>query len=140
MKAIPLNARGDITDTDKILWSYDQDTPYVPSPLLYGDRIYFIKNNSAILSSVDVKTGKPAIGATRLSDLGGTIYASPTGAANRVYIASREGRVLVLEHADTLKVLALNELDDTFDASPAMVGNQLFLRGRGILYCIENSQ
>jgi outer membrane protein assembly factor BamB len=140
LKAIPLNARGDITDTDKILWSYDQDTPYVPSPLLYGDRIYFIKNNSAILSSVDVKTGKPAIGATRLSDLGGTIYASPTGAANRVYIASREGRVLVLEHADTLKVLALNELDDTFDASPAMVGNQLFLRGRGILYCIENSQ
>src|SRR5262249_41130631 len=31
--AIPLDATGDITDTDKVLWTHGKGTPYVPSPL-----------------------------------------------------------------------------------------------------------
>jgi hypothetical protein len=33
-------------------------------------------------------------------------------------------------------VLAENTLDDGFDASPALVDNQIFLRGYKFLYCI----
>ncbi len=65
------------------------------------------------------------------------IYASPVGAAERIYIAGRDGVVMVLKHGRQLEVLATNTLDDGFDASPAIVGKQLFLRGKKNLYCLE---
>jgi hypothetical protein len=37
-------------------------------------------------------------------------------------------------------VLAKNRLDDGFDASPALVGNELFLRGREFLYCLGEAK
>lgn len=137
LKAIPLDAKGDITGTDQVKWAYDQDTPYVPSPLLYDDRLYFLKTNSAILTIVDSKTGEAVVSASRLPDLGGTVYASPAGAGGKVYIVNREGSTLVMEHGDSINKIALNQLNDTIDASPAFVGNYLYLRGRDSLYCIE---
>ncbi len=135
--AIPLSARGDITDSKQIVWSRNKDTPYVPSALLYGERLYFTKHTSAIMTCLNAKTGKPIIESTRLPDLRGTLYASPVGAANRIYFMNRDGKTLVIENGDTVKKLAINELDDTFDASPVMIGKQILLRGRKYLYCIE---
>jgi hypothetical protein len=43
----------------------------------------------------------------------------------------------VLKQSDKLEVLATNPLDDPVDASPVVVGKQLFLRGAKYLYCIE---
>jgi hypothetical protein len=42
----------------------------------------------------------------------------------------------VLRQSDTFEVLATNHLDDEFDASPAAVGKELFLRGEKFLYCL----
>jgi len=69
-----------------------------------------------------------------------TLYASIVGAAGRVYVASREGTTVVLEHGKTLKVLATNKLDEGIDASPVIVGKALFLRGSKHLYCIAEEQ
>ena len=55
----------------------------------------------------------------------------------RIYFTDRDGTTLVLKDAETLEVLATNKLDDPIDASPAVVGKQLFLRGLKYLYCIE---
>jgi outer membrane protein assembly factor BamB len=134
--ALPLDATGDITGSDTILWHVKRGTPYVPSPLLIGDRLYFTQGNKAILTSLDIKTGKPVIDRQRLSGLG-TLYASPVAAGERIYIADRDGTTLVLKQGDKLEILAINKLDDPIDASPAVVGKQLFLRGRKYLYCIE---
>ncbi len=129
-------AKGEITGTEAVVWSLGRDTPYTPSPLLYGNTLYFLKRNNGILSAFDAPTGKPLFGPERLTEVP-NIYASPVGAAGRVYIAGREGTVLVLEHGPALKVLASNELDDSFDASPAIVGNEIYLRGRKYLYRIS---
>lgn len=133
--AIPLDSQGDITDTDKIAWHRNSGTPYVPSPLLYGNRLWFTKSRNAIVSCVDATTGEPLIDQKRLQGMD-SLYASPVGAAGRIYIASREGTTAVLRDADELEVLATNQLDDTFDASPAVVGDELYLRGQNTLYCI----
>jgi outer membrane protein assembly factor BamB len=134
--AISLDAKGDVTGTDKVLWKYEKATPYVPSPLLLGDRLYFVQLNSALLTSLDVKTGKPAIDRERLPGLT-ELYASPAAAAGRIYITDRDGTTLVLKAGDALEVLATNRLGDPIDASPVIVGKQLFLRGEKYLYCIE---
>ncbi len=133
--AIRLGRTGNLTGTDAIAWSYKKNTPYVPSPLLYEGRLYFFKVNDSILTCCNAKTGQVLIDAQPIEALKG-VYASPVGAAGRVYMAGRNGAVVVLKSADTLEVLATNRLDDRFDASPAAVGKELFLRGKTSLYCL----
>ncbi len=128
-------ARGDVTGTRQVAWTRTRGTPYVPSPLLYGDSLYFLSHYQGILTRVTAKTGEDRPGAFRLDGIR-NVYASPVGAADRVYITDRDGTTLVIRHADEPKPLALNRLNDRFNASAAVVGRELLLRGERYLYCI----
>jgi outer membrane protein assembly factor BamB len=90
-------AQGDITNTRQVAWNRFRGTPYVPSPLLYGDSLYFLTHYQGILSRVDAKTGEDRPGAMRLDGIG-DVYASPVAAANRIYVTDLEGTTLVLSH------------------------------------------
>jgi len=139
LQAISLeHARGDIGGTDALLWEHGRDTPYVPSPLLYGDTLYFLKSNNGILSAFDVTTGRPHFGPVRLEGIS-EVYASPVGVAGHVYILGRDGNALVLAAGPELRVLAQNSLDDGFDASPAIAGDEIYLRGYRYLYRISEN-
>ena len=132
-------AQGEITESDAIVWQYDRDTPYTPSPLLYGDSLYFLKRNNGFLTNLDAGTGRLHYGPVRLEDVS-NVYASPVGAANRVYVVGREGATVVIEHGRQFKVLAVNRLDDGFDASPAIVDHEIYLRGKRSLYRISTEE
>jgi hypothetical protein len=86
-----------------------------------------------MLSCYDFKTGKPHYTQQRLEGLG-NIYASPVGAKGRVYVLDRDGRTIVFRHGKTFELLAENKLDDTFDATPVIVGKEILLRGHKYLY------
>jgi outer membrane protein assembly factor BamB len=133
--AVSLDARGEVKD-NAVQWRLSRGTPYVPSPLLLGDRLYFTQANQAFLTILDIATGKPVLDAERLPGVK-SFYASPAAAAGRIYLVDRDGTTLVLKQSDKLEVLATNRLDDAIDASPAIAGKQLFLRGHRYLYCIE---
>jgi hypothetical protein len=133
--AIRLGRTGDLSGTDAILWRVDRGTPYVPSPLLSGDRLYFFASNNAILSCFDIRTGKPHYSGQRVEELQSS-YASPIAAAGRVYLVGRFGATVVIKDSEKYEVLATNTMNESFDGSPVAVGNQLFLRGRENLYCI----
>lgn len=133
--AIRLGRSGELTGTDAVAWSRNKSTPYVPSPLLYGDLLYYYAGNNAMLSIVDARSGQVHVDAERLEGLFG-FYASPVAAADRLYLVARDGGAWVLRHGPKLEVLARNKLDDGFDASPALAGRELFLRGRRSLYCL----
>jgi outer membrane protein assembly factor BamB len=136
--AIRLGRSGDLTDTDAVAWRVDRGTPYAPSPLLYDGRLYFFSGNNAQLSCLDALSGKPDFEVERLAGISG-MYASPVGAAGRIYVAGRDGKCAVLKAGPKLEILAFNALDDKFDASPAVAGKELFLRGHQNLYCIAAS-
>jgi outer membrane protein assembly factor BamB len=129
-------AKGDITGTDQIAWKHDRGTPYVPSPLLSDKRLYFFSGNNGTLSCFDAITGKPHYEQERIGDLLGGVYASPTAANGVVYLVGRDGKTVVIKDADKVEQVASNKLDDRFDASAAIVGNEIFLRGHEHLYCI----
>lgn len=135
LQAIKLGRTGDLTGTDAIAWEVDRGTPYVSSPLLYEDKIYVTTSLQATLSSYKAETGEPVFTRQRIAGLK-QIYASPVGAAGRIYIADREGTVAVIKLSDTYEVLATNKLDDGFDASPVIVGDTLYLKGNEYLYSI----
>ena len=139
LMAIPLNAKGDITGSDKILWTKRRGTPYVPSPILYDGLLYFTQSNQALLSCVNAKSGKTYIDRTRLKGLT-NIYASPVGADDRIYLNDRSGVTLVLKRSRELNVIAKNELGEQIVSSSALAGNQLLIRGRRFLYCISEKK
>lgn len=136
MLAIRLDgAKGDITDTDRVAWKLNRMTPYVSSPLLYDGTLYFLRHNQNILSRLEATTGRPRGEPIRIEGIR-EIFASPVGAAGRIYITGRDGVTVVLRHDNENALLALNHLDDVFSASPALAGRELYLRGERFLYCL----
>ena len=85
-------AEGDITGTDKVVWKRRRRTPYVPSPLLFGEWLYFLNHYHGVLTRVRAKTGEEPFGPFRLPDVF-NIYASPVGAADRVYVTDRDAAI-----------------------------------------------
>ncbi len=129
------DASGNIKGSNALVWEYNQDTPYVPSPLLYDNNLYFFKVNGGILTNLNATSGEPHFSRQRLDHIK-NVYASPVGANGHVYLTGREGFTMVLKNGPEFNVVAANELDDSFDASAAIVGDAIFLRGHRNLYCI----
>ncbi len=135
LQAIELGRTGDLSGTDAVKWQVNEGTPYVPSPLLYKDKIYVNSVNRSIISCYEARTGKPNFVQQQLDGMG-DMYASPVGVADKVYFVDRNGTAVVIKYSDKLEVLATNKLDDGFDASPVVVGDEMYLKGRENFYCI----
>jgi outer membrane protein assembly factor BamB len=136
MLAIRLDAaRGDVTAAEAVVWTLGRDTPYVSSPILYDGSLCFLKHLQNVLTCVDARSGGILHGPRRIPGSQG-VFASPVGAAGRIYVTSRDGTTAVLQHGGLFALLATNTLDDSFAASPAIAGDALFLRGERHLYCL----
>ena len=117
-----------------VLWTERGLAPHVPSLLAYERMVYALKQNSGILAVIDATTGESKYGPERLSAVS-DVYASPIAAGGRVYIAGRDGTVEVLSAWPQIATLAVNTLDERVDATPAVAGNELYLRSYEHLYC-----
>ena len=123
--AVKPDAQGRVSDAG-VLWRFKKGLPYVGSPLLYRGRFYQVKDGG-MLTCLDPKTGQALYQEERLGPIG-PYYASLLGAAGRIYVTSQRGTVVVVRAGDTLEILARNELGETAQASPAAVGDTLFVR------------
>ena len=133
--AIRLGRRGDLTGTGGIAWSTDRGAPYTPSPVIHDGRLYVVTDNGMV-SCFDAATGKPHYQQARLPKPY-NFKASPVGAAGRLYLATEDEDVVVLRMGDTFEVLATNALaDQSFIASPVIVGGDIYLRSRTHLFRI----
>ncbi len=129
-------AVGDITAKDNVVWRRQRSTPYVPSPLLVGEWLYFLNHYQGFLAKVRAQTGEEPWRPTRLPGMR-AIYSSPVAAGKRLYVTDREGATIVLSHDDGApRLLARNVLADSFSASAAIVGEALYLRGERFVYCL----
>ncbi len=137
MVAIRLaGAKGDLSNTTNVAWRLNRLTPYVSSPLLYDDTLYHVRHNQNILVRLNPATGEFRGEPLRLEGIRDFIFSSPVGAAGRIYITARDGTTVVLRHDAENTTLAVNHLDDSFSASAALAGRELFLRGENFLYCL----
>jgi outer membrane protein assembly factor BamB len=100
------------------------------------DLLYFLKDERGQLTCLDAKTGKEHYFLKRLRGTG-YVLASPVGTGKQIYIVGMKGKTYVIRHGPQFEVLAENDLDDQFAASPAIVNDCLYLRGMKYLYCIS---
>lgn len=131
LKAVKPEGKGDITAT-AVVWEFARSVPNKPSILLVEDLIFMV-NDSGIASCLEAKTGA----LVWQSRIGGTFSSSPLSAQGRVYLFDEDGKTTVIEAGRQFKVLAENQLDNGFMATPAVIGDALILRTSSDLYRIE---
>jgi outer membrane protein assembly factor BamB len=120
------------TDAPRREWDNRKDFPYVPSPVVRGEHIYFV-NDAGFAGCYHAATGK-RIWFERLADTG--FHASPLVIDGKVYATSTAGDVYVFVAEPTFKLLARNELGETVRATGAVAEGRLYIRGDRHLVCI----
>jgi len=128
----PGNARGRL-EPDKVRWRLQKNIPYIPAPLLYQG-VYYMVKTGGIITSLDPATGR-ILKIGRSSGALGEYYASPVAADGKVFLASTEGKISVLKAGAQWEVLAVNDVADEVNATPALSDGRLYVRTRGALYC-----
>ena len=135
--AIKPGGRGDISLTH-VAWKFNRGLPYVPSPLFYDGRLYMVRDGG-MLSSFDAKTGNPYYTQERL-DADGSYYSSPVAADGRIYAASLAGKLTVIKAGgDKPEILNQADFGERIFATPALVGDQLYLRTQTKLYAFGSA-
>lgn len=74
---------------------------------------------------------------------GGRVYASIVGDGEKLFLTTRDSGVLVLAASPEYKELAVNKLGaegELFNATPAIVDDQLLIRSDRYLYCVQDSK
>lgn len=133
----PGNARGRL-EPGAIRWRFQKNIPYIPAPLLYGGVLYLVKTGG-IITTLDPATGR-MLKQGRSPGALGEYNASPVAADGKVFLASQEGKITVLNAAGEWEVLAVNELGDEINATPALSEGRLYVRTRGVVYCFGKSK
>ena len=128
-------ASGDVTDTEAVIWHHERGTPYVPSGMVAGERLYFLGSNNGILSCFNAISGEQHYIGERLGDVR-NVYASIVGAGGYLYVCGREGNVAVIRDAPEFELVRTNTLTEGINATPAIVGDAIYIRGDKHLYCI----
>jgi outer membrane protein assembly factor BamB len=128
--AIRPGGKGEVNQTH-VAWTQTKGVPGVPSPLYYNGRLYTVQNGGIVFCRL-AKTGE-LVYSGRTGAMG-YYYSSPVAADNKIYIASEEGAVVVLDGGDELKVLARNKFDGQILATPAIVDGKIYVRTEDHLY------
>jgi outer membrane protein assembly factor BamB len=124
--AVKPGGRGDITESH-VAWKFRRGLPYVSSPLFYDGRIYLVKDGG-LLTAVDATTGE-AIYTQEPLGTPGNYYASPVGAAGRIYVASSLGKMTVVKAgSEKPEILHQVDLGARILATPAPSGERLYVR------------
>jgi len=131
--AVRLGGVGDVSATH-VAWKHRRGVATMASALLVDDLLFLI-SNGGVASCLDIETGNEHWRKRIL----GEVCASPVYAGGRVYFLDREGRAQVVAADAEHRVLATNDLDEGFMASPAVVGDSFLLRSTGHLYRIVDS-
>jgi outer membrane protein assembly factor BamB len=118
---------------DAIVWQAAKGVPSRPSLLIDGEMLHMV-SDGGIASALDATTGK-VFWSERLD---GEFSSSPILAGKYIYCCNQIGKIYILAAGKSFEIVAENRLDDGFMASPAVVGNNLFLRTKTHLYCIGN--
>ena len=129
--AIRAGGRGDVTKS-QVVWRYRKALPYVSSPLLYQGVLYLIRDG--IFTSLNPETGE-AYKQARLSGAQGRYWSSPVAADGKIFLASEEGKVVVVRADAAWEILAINNIDEDIFATPAILDGRIYLRTRAALYC-----
>ncbi len=126
---------GDVSRTH-VAWRSPRGSPFVPSPILYGEQLYMVNDMASIVTSLEARTGEAVwqgrLGVARREGFS----ASPVAVDGKVFFTNDEGETFVLRAGRTFELLHVNQLGERTLASPALVDGRWYIRTDRNLYAI----
>lgn len=130
--AIQLGGTGDLTKT-AVKWKAEKSLPNIPSPLLYQDVLYILKEGG-ILTAYDPRTGA-VVKQGRVDGAIDAYFASPVAGDGKIFTAAKDGKLAVLKAAREWEVLKVNDLGEEVWSTPAIEDGKLYVRTQNAMYC-----
>jgi len=128
----PDNAQGQLPP-GAIRWRFQKNLPFIPAPLVYQDVFYMVRDGG-IITSLNAATGQ-LLKEGRSRDALGEYYASPVAADGKLFLASGDGKITVLQAGAQWQVLGVNDLKEQIRATPALSGGRVYVRTHDAVYC-----
>jgi outer membrane protein assembly factor BamB len=132
--AVKAGGRGDVTGTDRVLWTYTKGTAYVPSPILYREHLYLM-TDKGLLTLLEPRTGKVLYEGARVPAQ--NFMASPVAFDGKLLVVGMDGDAHLIKAGPVHEVIRTNAMGQPVAASPAIAGGRLYIRGEKDLFCIE---
>jgi len=129
--AVKLGGKGDVTSTN-VAYMIKGSTPYVPTPVSSGERIYWIADDG-VASCIEPATGR-IVWKERAAPI--NFYGSPVLIDDKIYQVSTRGEMFVLAASDEFKILARNPMGEGSHSTPCVDGDRLYLKTFTHLVCL----
>ncbi|MCX7886174.1 MAG: PQQ-binding-like beta-propeller repeat protein [Verrucomicrobiae bacterium] len=127
--AIRPNGTGDVTKSH-VAWTNTDGAPDVPSPVALGNRLYLL-GGGGLLRCLDLANGR----GRWAHDFGEEFYSSPALAGSQIILVNRKGKLRLGDVSASFRELAVYELGEPCNTSPAFRGARMYLRGKTHLFC-----
>ena len=133
--AIRPGGEGDVTDSH-LVWRSPRGSPFVPSPVLYGEQLYVVNDMASIVTSFEAETGETMWqGRLGVAQREG-FTASPVAFGGKVFFTNDNGETFVLRAGPEFEIMHVNRIGERTLASPALVDGHWYIRTDGHLYAI----
>ncbi len=133
--AIRPGGSGDISNTDRVAWTYDKGTAYVVSPILYRGLVYLL-NDRGVMTALEAKTGKVVYEGGRVPKPA-TFMGSPVAFADYVLLTSEDGETFFIKAGPAHEVVKTNSVDEPVYSSLALANGRVYIRGERNLFAIH---
>ena len=133
--AIRPGGRGDVTDTH-VEWKTTRGSPFVPSPILYGDYLYTLNDMSSIITCLNARTGETVWQERLGRPTREGISASPIIVDGKLFVTNDNGQTFVLKSGPEFELLHINDIGTRTLASPALVDGIWYIRTTSELIAI----
>jgi outer membrane protein assembly factor BamB len=135
--AIRPGGQNDVTRSH-LVWTNPRGSPFVPSPILYGEYLYMVNDMASIVTNMEATSGKTMWqGRLGVATREG-FSASPVAVDGKVFFTNDDGETFVLRAGPTFELLHVNRIGERTLASPALVGGGWYIRTDGNLIAIGN--
>jgi outer membrane protein assembly factor BamB len=133
--AIRPGGKGDVTRSH-LAWASQRGSPFVPSPILYGEHLYMVNDMQSIVTSFEATSGKlmwqNRLGVARREGFS----ASPVAVDGKIFFTNDEGETFVLKAGPTFQLLRTNKIGEGTLATPALVDGRWYIRTESNLFAI----
>jgi outer membrane protein assembly factor BamB len=134
--AVKPGGSGDVTGSSQILWRYDKGSAYVPSPILYDGHVYLM-TDKGLLTCLDARRGEVRYEGAR-PPVPASFTASPVAVNGHLLLTSQDGDTFVVKAGPRFEVVGTNPLGEAVNASAAVAGGRIYLRGETHLFAIAS--
>ena len=131
--AVKPGGTGDVSKSH-VIWrtTNKKVLPYVPTGVV-SDGVFYLIKDGGLLSAYDAKTGKPVYEGERVGS-GGQYYSSLIVANGHLYLTALNGDTHVVKTGEVPEVVFRGKLNERTAATPAVVGDTLYVRTATKLY------